>query len=49
MRRADCVLRGIVAIHPRQAPVLVPSIARSIAVLQSTQVEKFAQQPRDSA
>jgi len=49
MRRTDCALCGIVAIHPRQTPVLIPSIARSLAVMQSTNVGKSAQQPRDSA
>ena len=45
MRRTDCALCGGVAINSRQTPVIVPSIT----VVQSTDVGKSAQQPRDSA
>jgi hypothetical protein len=45
MRRTHRALRGVVAIHSRQTPVLV----LPPAITQTTNVGKSAQQPRDRA
>jgi hypothetical protein len=49
MRCSDRALCDLVSINLRQTPVIILSVARSIASMQSAEVKESPQQPRDRA